>query len=207
VKKRWCFHLHKRYGRFQCYCLTYFSLYLIAALVGCLVFGSYGTQFGGTDTGVRQIFVSLLTGETILFFLTFLLGITVYAPAFGGLSSFSRGVLGGFVAAFLLPPLEIRGWVVFLLYFAYQLASSWLYAGYAAFCSVVAMRLFTDGTVKTGREEEGRIFGGTLFNSRLFCNTVNLRFLSTYCLVFFSSLLFLFFLTSMYALLRSLIYV
>ncbi|MPN53502.1 hypothetical protein SDC9_201166 [bioreactor metagenome] len=57
-----------------------------------------------------------------------------------------------------------------------------LSAVFLAFSSCVAFRLFTPD--KKELTEDDRIFGGTLFNSEYFMQTVNLRFLSVYISIF-----------------------
>ena len=198
--------LHPRYGRFQIYLMISFAVFLAFFLGEIFFFGSDGGKLVGRDTGIAELLVPLFTCESLFLLLSFFLGITVYAPAFGMIASAARGVLSGFAVSALLPPQGIRGYVLFFLCLFYLLVSSWLQAGYFSFCAMVSMRLFTDGILKTGKEEEGRMFGGTLFNSRLFCNTVNFRFLFTYCLVFFSFYCLALFLVFLYVLLRSLVF-
>ena len=107
------------------------------------------------------------------------------------LASFIRGMPAGFLLGAVMGAFHQKGAILlFFLFLLYFSATASLFSAYSSFCTLVALRLFTDEEAKNLREEEGRMFGGSLFNSTFFRNTVNLRFLSVYVLFFLAALLF-----------------
>ncbi len=184
AKYRKKFH---RYYRFFFLSGAVFLLFLILEL---FCYGSGGYQMTGGEIAFERLFSNLFFGEGIWFLATYLLGITVYAPAFQLMSAALRGALSGFLLSSLIGELrEGSGFVLFFLVLVYCLVSTQLFCCYASFCTTVSLRLFTDATLKRYPAVESRMFGGTLFHSQPFCNTVNLRFLFSYSMMLFLSLL------------------
>ena len=132
------------------------------------------------------LFTGILTRSLPAILGSFLLGITVYAPAWQILSS----LVSGFLTGYTLTALSRGGEALPLcLCGLYRGLFSWLFLSYNAFCTLVSLRLFTDERPSDPRDEEGRVFGGTLFNSVLFEKTLNPRFYFTYCLFFLAAAL------------------
>lgn len=183
MKKRPRAEWKKRFARYRV---------LFALGAGFLLAGvALGAVFAaGRETGVGKseflpLFLQVLTRSSLALLGSFLLGITVYAPAWQAISALGAGFLSGFAFTSFARAGEPAAFAVFLSYF---LLRSWLHLAYGAFGTLVSLRLFTDRRLSP-EEEEGRVFGGTLFNSVLFENTLNLRFLFTYSLFFLSALL------------------
>ncbi len=197
----------KKFRRYQVFFFLSFFLFLASALAEIVLYGSGGVKVLGFQVRTVPFFQPLLTAEAVLHLVSYLLGITVYAPAFSIFASLIRGGISGYIFSCLFASLG-GSQSVFLLILCtlYLLSSAWLFCAYSNFCTMVSLRLYTDGILKNVKKEEERLFGGTLFNSTLFCNTVNLRFLCTYTLLFLASLFSCAALVLLYAFFRSLIY-
>ena len=193
-----------RYRRYQILFAVLFGTFFLSFLLEWFLWGSGNWQSSEMREGILSLLLPLFLYEGAVYLVTFLSGITVYAPAAAVFVSAGRGMLSSFVLASLFPAESGRDYGLAVLFLFFSVASAWLYSGYSGFCASVSLRLFWDGIRKDPREEE-KMFGGVMFNSSLFCNTVNFRFLFSYCTVFFSALALEFFLLFLYALLRSLI--
>ena len=193
-----------RYRRYQYLFALFFGIFLISFLLEWFLWGSGNFRLSELREGLVSLLFPLFLYEGSLYLFTFLAGVTVYAPAVGILFSAARGLFSAFALASLFPAESGTSYAIGALLFCLSLCSAWLYSGYSGFCASVSLRLFWDGIRKDPREEE-KMFGGVMFNSSLFCNTVNFRFLFSYCTVFFSGLALEFFLLFLYALLRSLV--
>lgn len=182
--------IRQRYGRYRLFFFLSFSLFLLSLVGEMFLFGAGGYALGeGGEVSFSPLFVTLFTGEAIFYLISFLLGITVYAPVVLFLFSLLRGVFSGFVLSTLAASFPQSGLFPFLLSLFYCLFSTHVFCGYSSFCTMVCLRLFTDQPLASYRAEEKRMFGGSLFNSTFFANTVNFRFLFSYTLLFFASLI------------------
>lgn len=183
------------------------ALLFLAALVGeAVLYGAGGYDYLGGSVIFRDFLTKLVTGETLLYLAVFFLGVTVYAPFFGFLTAALRGALSGFCLSLVFSSAKEEGGVLLLIFtFLYLVGSAWLFMGYSSFCTTVALRLYSDSAAGSVRGEEKRQFGGTLFCSDLFCNTINLRFLFSYFLFFLAAIFFSLLLALLYAFLRTLI--
>lgn len=206
VKKQWTAAEQKKFKRYRLFFWIGMVIFWCGALLEGIFFGS-----GGTDAHTGPIFFSdflprLFTVETVCYLLTYLLGITVYAPCFQLVSLCLRGGFSAYVAVALFGGAEGKSGVLlcFLSVF-YLFLSAHLFCAYASFCTQVSLRLFSDPLREQFRTEEEALFGGTLFNSTLFRRTVNFRFLCSYTLFFLLVLALLFVLILIYACLRSLV--
>ncbi len=196
----------KKFKRYRIFFYCSLAVFVLSAVLEAVFLGDGGFRFETTGILVQEYFLTLLSMELGFYLLVFLLGVTVYAPFYGFFSSVVRGGFGGFfLSACFHSAKDGKGILLLLISILYILLSSWLFCGYSSFCCMVALRLYSDGIVKSQGEEEERLFGGTLFNSVLFCNTVNLRFLSSYTLFFLAALLFMGILTFFYAFLRGIL--
>lgn len=144
--------------------------------------GGSPAAFGG-GISAKLVFYSawiLLSKKVLVYLGVFALGVTVWAPPAG---AFGAAVLGFFAGGDL--SLMISGqsglpaecvWCVSVL------LEAAVYLMYAAFACAVSLRLYSDKLFMAGDnvDEEGRCFGGLLFNSVMYRNTVNLRFLFSY---------------------------
>lgn len=183
------------------------ALLFLAVFIGEIaLYGDLGYRFLGGAVEFHTFLADLLTGELFLFLAVFLFGITLYAPFFGFLCAALRGALSGFCLSLVFSSAKEGGgiWLLILTFF-YLALSAWLFLGYSSFCTVTALRLYSDPLKKNAGGEEKRMFGGTLFNSKLFCNSVNLRFLFSYFLFFLAAIFFTFLLALGYAALRTLL--
>lgn len=150
----------------------------------------------------RQTFAGLATREGVLYLVTLLTGVTIYAPAVSLIASVLRGFAAGFVLSSLLPLTGGKAVFGFLFTALYLLLSALWYLAYADFCACVSLRVFAShAQVRAGGEEQ--LFGGSLFYAEFFCGAVNLRFLFSYILFFFASLTGQMLLTAGYALART----
>ncbi len=180
-----------RYGRYHRFFFLSMALFVAALLTEAVFYGAGGRAVVLESVDWKNLFSAHFTGEALLYLAAFFLGITVYAPAFQFLSLLLRGLFSSYLLCSIAASFDQRGSVpLFVLVLCYVLFSTSVFCGYASFCSMVSLRLFSDGTLKSYRAEEKRMFGGTLFNSSLFCNTVNFRFLSIYTLLFVCAFLF-----------------
>lgn len=194
-----------RYRRYEIMYYVFGGAFLLAAAAEMIFFGEEGrVLWGKTDT--LPLFYRLFPAEAVLFLLAFLLGITVYSAAFSFISCACRGFFSGYVLSSVFFFDSATDVFLFLLTLFYLLFSTWLYVCYSAFAGSVSLRLFSDGLTGEAIREEERMFGGTLFQSTLFQNRVNLRFLSSYVLIFLAVFLFCAGDTLLYAFLRSLFF-
>jgi len=175
-----------RYGRYR----IFFFLSVITVVLFLLgeiwLYGAGGRFAQLQGVSWQSHFRRLFTMEAVGYLITFLCGITVYAPFVQFLACGIRGVFYGYLISSLTSSFSAGALPVLILFLIYALFSVCLYASYASFCTQVALRIYTDPRPK-GREED-RIFGGTLFRAALFSETVNLRFLFTYVLLFLCAL-------------------
>lgn len=205
MKFRPSLHDSQRYRRYRQWFFVFFFVFLLSGAGQFFLVGSDSWRAIPCETEFLSFLQPVLTVEMILILLTFLFGVTLYSPVLSFLIAAFRGVVSGFVLSGLFPLDQGKKVVLFLLSFLYLVGSSWLFCGYSAFCTAVSTRLYTEGILHVPKAEERRMFGGTLFNSVLFCNTVNFRFLFTYCLIFFAMLFIFFCYCALYAFFRSLI--
>ena len=179
-----------KFRRYRRLFFIYALLWVSALVVEMAVFGTGNRRVIASGSAFSDLFFLPAAWEGGWYLLSYLLGVTVYAPAFGAVSSILRGFCCGFVLRCLFQSLAGRASVIlFFVCALYFLLSSALFLAYGAFCACVSLRQFTDRTLKV-QDEEKRLFGGTLFNSTFFAETINLRFLSTYTLLFFGAVLF-----------------
>ncbi len=199
------YHSEKYRQKFQRYRIFFlFSaiLFFGGLIFEILLYGSAGFHLFPGKITLSEFFLPLLCAEGILYLLIFFFGLTLYAPFFGFFFSFSRGVLSGFCMASSYGGIGEKGGVIlFFLTVLYILSSAWLFLGYSTFCTTAALHIYSPSEEK---KKEGKMkqFGGSLFRSGYFCGRINLRFLSTYCLLFLVALLFAAVLTFFYAYLR-----
>ena len=173
-----------KFRRYRIVFCTYALLFFGAWILEMTVFGAQNRTVATQGAAFSRLFFLPAALEGGWYLLSYLIGVTVYAPVFGALSSILRGFCCGFVVKCLFSSLSDRASVyLFLCCLLYFILSAGLALAYGAFCSCVALRQFTDRTVKI-EDEEKRLFGGTLFNSTFFAETINLRFLFTYTLFF-----------------------
>ncbi len=193
----------EKFRRYRIFFLVSAVLFLSALVLECVFYGAGGFSALGGKISFEPFFLRLAVGEGLCYLFLFFLGLTIYAPFFALLASFFRGALSGFCLSSVFLGAEGKTRILLLIFtFLYVLASAWLFMGYGSFCSVCAFRLYS--SKENGREEK-QMFGGTLFRSALFCNTVNLRFLFSYFLFFLASGFFSTLLAFLYSFLRSLI--
>jgi hypothetical protein len=198
--------IREKFRRYRILFFAGLAVFFVALIGEMFLYGAGGSTTEGGRVVFGELLVRLITYEGVLFLCAFLFGVTLYAPFFQYLALGLRGAFCGFVFSVLLPLChEAEGILMLLLAFFYFLFSTALFCGYASFCSATALRIFTDSNLKKYRIDEKGMFGGTLFNSTFFCNTVNLRFLFSYCLIFFCAFFFLFLQVLIYAFFRSLI--
>lgn len=177
----------RRGGKFKAYriiCLISLGLFFISLIAEICLLGDGSMNAVTAPVTLVSFFRLLVTAEVIGFVLIALTGITVYAPAVMVFTALLRGFFSGFILSVVFS--GIRDWKSVALAGVtaiYLLLSAYLMLGYAAFCTTVSWRLFSVGLTFDVKEEEKRLFGGVLFNSVLFQNTVNLRFLGTYLLI------------------------
>jgi len=175
----------KKFRRYKIFCLLSYGVFFLSVILEMILYGSGGEGALLLPISWREVFVPIATGEALLYLLTFLLGVTVYAPALAFLSSALRGMLCGYVVSCVFSSLSGKESVLLLLLVGvYFLVSASLSCCYASFCAMVSLRIYTDGILRNVKKEEKRMFGGTLFNSTFFCNTINLRFLSAYTILY-----------------------
>ncbi len=167
-------------------------------------FGGLGYRYTASSVSFSAFFSDLFTGELLLLLGVFLFGVTLYAPVFGLVSTAARGAFTGFCLALLCSDLQSgKGVWLLVMSFLYLSFSAWLFLAYATFCTTTALQIFSDPSKKTGGER--RMYGGTLFYSSFSRGSVNLRFLTSYCLFFLGAVFLSFLLTLSFAGLRMLI--
>ena len=178
----------RRYGRYHLFFYLALLLFLATLVSGWILWerNLFSVELSGVDG--NRLFASVFSRGVTFYLLCFLCGVTLYAPAFLVVSSLIRGLSAGAILAGLFTAVGFGGLGVFFLTLLQLLFSALLFFTYSAFCTSVSLRLFTDRPLSPKREEE-RMFGGSLFSSEYFQNTVNLRFLSMYLLLFLAALL------------------
>ena len=184
-----------RFRRYRVLFLCGAALMASGLIVSFFLVQTPRAVFSG-ETGFSELFFRLFLRSALPLLIGFLIGLTIYAPAWQALSSLASGFFSGFAFFSVLKAGSVLKTLFFALFFLLIL---WLYQAYFSFCTLVSLRLFTDGNSRDPTEEEGRVFGGTLFNSVLFQETVNLRFLFSYSLFFLFALLCCAALSALYA--------
>ncbi|MBR4288760.1 MAG: hypothetical protein IKT50_04925 [Clostridia bacterium] len=204
TKQRWK-NIKKRYRRYETLFYVFLGVFFLAVALELFLFGEEG-RILWQKTQTFPVFYRLFSLEAVLFLGTFLLGITVYSAAFSFVSLAARGFFSAYIlssAFFFESAVDV---FLFLLVLFYLLLTAWLYASYSAFAGSVSLRLFSDKCTGNSIGEEEKMFGGTLFYSTLFQNRVNLRFLSSYILIFLAYFIAVAAFTLLYAFLRSLFF-
>ncbi len=194
--------------KFRRYRIFFFvmSLLFAACLVGEVFwFGNMGYSYNRESVAFSSFFSNLFVGELLFLLAVFLFGLTLYAPIFGFLCAGARGAFSGFCLSLLSSDLKsAKGIWLFLICALYLLISSWLFVAYTGFCTTTALQLFSNPS-KSARGGEKSMYGGTLFYSSFFQESVNLRFLFGYILFFLGVVFFSFLLTLAFAGIRSLL--
>ena len=192
----------KKFARYRLFFALALGVFLTALALEMILYGA-GVQavFQG-KVAFMTVFAGLATKEGVLYLVTLLLGVTVYAPAASFLAAALRGAGAGFVLSSFLPLSGGRAAFAFLLTALYLLVSALWYFAYASFCTCVSLKVFSAHAEKCAGGEE-RLFGGSLFYAEIFCGSVNLRFLFTYTLFFLASLAGQQLLAALYALART----
>jgi len=203
-KQRWK-KLKKRYRRYEVLFYVFFGAFLLAAALELIFFSGHG-KILWQKTEPLSVFYRLFPLEASFLTGTFLLGITVYSAAFSFVSCAARGFFSAYIlsSAFFFD--SAADVFLFLLTLFYLLLSTWIYTSYSAFAGSVSLRLFSDKFAGNSIDEEEKMFGGTLFYSTLFQNRVNLRFLSSYILIFLAYFIVCASVILLYAFLRSLFF-
>jgi hypothetical protein len=162
----------------------------------------------GRIVGILVAFAALLfVKEAALYLAVFLTGVTVYGPVLQFALPACRGILAGFAFSAVVGKADGENVLALILPAAlYTLLSSQLLFSYLSFCTCVSLHLFTDRSLLPYQNSEKHLFGGSLFYSGYFCNSINLRFLFTYSLLFIFALIFLGGLCVFYAFLRGLFF-
>ncbi len=195
----------EKFRRYRIFFFISAILFFLALVLECAFYGAGGFLALGGEISFEPFFLNLAIGEGLVYLFLFFLGLTIYAPFFALLASLIRGALSGFCLSSVFLGAEGRERVLLLIFTSfYILASAWLFMGYSSFCSVCALRLYSSEE-KGKISEEKKMFGGTLFRSAFFCNTVNLRFLFSYFLFFLCAGFFSTLLAFLYSFLRSLL--
>ena len=176
----------RKFARYRLFFALSFAVFLAVAASEMIWFGAGVRAVPQTGEAFLPSFARLAAAEGILYLVTFLAGVTVYAPAWQLTAAALRGFAAGFVLSSLLP-LSEGGFFVFFTTALYLLFSGVWFFAYASFCTAVSLRIFSSHAERSAGGEE-RLFGGTLFYSELFCGSVNLRFLFTYTLFFLAAL-------------------
>lgn len=179
--------LRKRYARYRLFFFSAFFVFILTLILEMIFFGAGGERVFFSQTSSEEIFPKIFTADALWILFMFLSGVTLYAPFLHFLFAALRGFLSGFVLSALAR--SGCGVIFFLFSLLFLVFSAWLFFVYSSFCTSVALRLFTDQPLKSYREEEKRMFGGSLFNSTFFCNVINFRFLSLYAAFFLLTLL------------------
>jgi len=177
----------EKFKRYRMLYLAGIAVFFLSAASEMVLIGSAGFTADAAAGIFRDRFMSVFLWEEIGYGMVFLLGITVYAPFIQYGAMLFRGVVSGFLLSVSFGSVKgTESLILFFILALYLIGSSHLFCGYASFCTCVCLRLFTDQSLKRYRTKESDLFGGTLFCSDFFCNTVNLRFLFTYSLIFFA---------------------
>ncbi len=191
-----------RYGRYRILSAILLVLFVLSAVLAVFFSAFPPALITLHPVSFSSFLMPLLWSEATFFLLVFLLGVTIYAPACALAAAILRGAWAGGAIRLFLPLETVRETFLLLTLLLYLIASFWIYAGYAAFCGSVSLRLFSDNSLAAPASQTKKMFGGSLFYSSYFCGAINLRFLSSYCLVFLAALTLSFFCTLLYALLR-----
>ena len=174
----------EKFKAYRLVCLISFGLFFVSLIAEICLLGNLSMNAVTVPVSLVSFFRLLVTAEVIGFVFIALTGITVYAPAVMVFTALLRGCFSGFILSVVVS--GVRDWkslILAVVTAVYLLLSAYLMLGYAAFCTTVSWRLFSVGLSSNVKEEEKRLFGGVLFNSVLFQNTVNLRFLGMYLLI------------------------
>lgn len=184
----------QRYQTYRrCFAAACF-LYMIAYFVGAVLWSrlsltSYGEALiqrmaealgasEGSSFGADVL--SVLLSRLVPLLALFLLGITLYAPLAWGGVMLGLGLFGGMGLGFLFrfASCGISLWLV-ITEIAFSLAWALVTAAYASFVLCVFFK-------QAGRipDEDGKMFGGTLFCGSFYRGMTNLRFLGVYQIAF-----------------------
>ena len=182
------------------------SLLIVTAFLGEVFWlGDDGYSVARSEITFSSFFCELFIRETLILLALFLFGVTIYAPLFGAVCIVARGFFSAFCLSVLYSGIGSGKEVfIFANTLIYLLLSAWILLGYTSFCTATALELFSPPK-RTGGAGESRMFGGALFYSAYFRNTVNFRFLGGYFLLFVGVILFQILLSLVYAALQSLI--
>ena len=200
-KKKYPGYIYKeKYKRYKIVYFLMLGMCIVSFVAFCFVFFNKTSDAKDFESYTGSIsFEIVLRASWAIFKRRFLVimilmlsGITVYAPIVG----FAGAVIwGGWCGIDLIsyPFASETAGLITVTAFS-SLMFIFAYCVYSSFCVCVSFRLFTDKLYITDRnvDEEGRMFGGVLFNSVLFRNTVNIRFLASYILSFLLLSLFVF---------------
>ena len=205
IKKYNRARFREKFRRFRIWFLILAAVFLFSLAGELFFFGDMGYIYDRGSGTFSAFFSDLFTGELLLFLTVFLFGVTLYAPVLGFLSVAGRGLFSGFCLSVLFAGTENRKGVwVFGLTLLYLLLSSWLFLGYATFCTTTALQLYSD-PAKTRQGGDKHMYGGTLFYSTFSRGSVNFRFLLSYLLFFLGAVFVSFLLSLGFAALRSLL--
>lgn len=190
----------EKFRRYRMFHSISLLLFAIGFLGEFFLYGSAGFSLLLTPSDTLNLFLPLFCAEGLLYLLIFFFGLTLYSPFFTFLFSLFRGALSAFCLAATYTAREEKGGILlFAFTLFYIFSSAYLFLGYSTFCTVASLHIYSP------KDEKGkgkREFGGTLFRSTYFCGKLNLRFLSTYCLLFFAAFFFASLLAFFYAYLR-----
>ena len=197
----------KKFHRYRILFFVALAVFFSFFLGEILLFGSGSFSGFAGEMSFARFAARLFVKEAVLYLVAFLMGVTLYAPVLQFALPACRGILAGFAFSALLGlSAKEKAMSLFLLAAIYTLFSSQLFFSYLSFCTCVSLHLFTDRSLLPYQNSEKNLFGGSLFYSGYFCNSINLRFLFTYSLLFFSALLLLGGLCVFYAFLRGLFF-
>ena len=178
-----------KFRRYRILFFVCFSIFFVSWILELIFFGAASRQVALTGASFGALFFLPAAWEGGWYLLSYLLGVTVYAPAFAAVSCALRGFFSGYVFSCLAHSLSGRQ-SAFAFFFcsAYLFVSAFLFCVWSAFSTDVALRLFTDRPAHPSSGER-RMIGGTLFNSTFFADTINLRFLFSYTVLFLAAVL------------------
>ncbi|MBR2634652.1 MAG: hypothetical protein IKD31_03630 [Clostridia bacterium] len=180
----------KKFSRYRHLFFLSSLVFFLSAAAEAWLYGSGGKAAVAYPVVFSQLFCRLLTEELLWYLAAFFLGITVYAPFFHVAASALKGAFGAYTLSCTFHSIVGgKSTLLFFLTAIYLFFSCQIFFGYSAFCTNVSLGLYTDTTLGIHPTREREMFGGTLFNSTFFCNSLNLRFLFTYTLIFGAALL------------------